>query len=205
MVVSPLVVSTAKRGAYNSDAVTRLLRDGQESSFITEEADDSRTTQNEILALEMSSEESKEEQRPESKKSISTPKQKKPEQPECLTGVKRIMKTPRQKVQPIEDLRGKLMTTPRGPKASQEVSLVGVKELLTTPKQIAEPVEEMSGKVQDDNVHSETKEVKATRLFLCSFSSIVLFYNTDVVWYNGKFTYQKVFGITYLPVMFISC
>uniref|UniRef100_A0A8K9WV29 Marker of proliferation Ki-67 n=1 Tax=Oncorhynchus mykiss TaxID=8022 RepID=A0A8K9WV29_ONCMY len=168
MVVSPLVVSTAKRGAYNSDAVTRLLRDGQESSFITEEADDSRTTQNEILALEMSSEESKEEQRPESKKSISTPKQKKPEQPECLTGVKRIMKTPRQKVQPIEDLRGKLMTTPRGPKASQEVSLVGVKELLTTPKQIAEPVEEMSGKVQDDNVHSETKEVKATRLFLCT-------------------------------------
>nr|XP_029485202.1 titin-like isoform X4 [Oncorhynchus nerka] len=159
MVVSPLVVSTAKRGAYNSDAVTRLLRDGQESSFITEEADDSRTTQNEILALERSSEESKEEQRPESKKSISTPKQKKPEQPECLTGVKRIMKTPRQKVQPIEDLRGKLMTTPRGPKASQEVSLAGVKELLTTPKQIAEPVEEMSGKVQDDNVHSETKEI----------------------------------------------
>nr|XP_046224924.1 proliferation marker protein Ki-67 isoform X2 [Oncorhynchus gorbuscha] len=197
MVVSPLVVSTAKRGAYNSDAVTRLLRDGQESSFITEEADDSRTTQNEILALERSSEESKEEQRPESKKSISTPKQKKPEQPECLTGVKRIMKTPRQKVQPIEDLRGKLMTTPkqkleqlecltgvkrimktprqkvqpiedlrgklmttpRGPKASQEVSLAGVRELLTTPKQIAEPVEEMSGKVQDDNVHSETKEI----------------------------------------------
>ncbi|XP_020309242.1 proliferation marker protein Ki-67 isoform X3 [Oncorhynchus kisutch] len=159
MVVSPLVFSTAKRGAYNSDAVTRLLRDGQESSFITEEADDSRTTQNEILALERSSEESKEEQRPESKKSISTPKQKKPEQPECLTGVKRIMKTPRQKVQPIEDLRGKLMTTPRGPKASQEVSLVGVKELLTTPKQIAGPVEEMSGKVQDDNVHSETKEI----------------------------------------------
>ncbi|XP_042161285.1 proliferation marker protein Ki-67 isoform X6 [Oncorhynchus tshawytscha] len=159
MVVSPLVVSTAKRGAYNSDAVTRLLRDGQESSFITEEADDSRTTQNEILALEMSSEESKEEQRSESKKSILTPKQKKPEQPECLTGVKRIMKTPRQKVQPIEDLRGKLMTTPRGPKASQEVSLVGVKELLTTPKQIAEPVEEMSGKVQDDYIHSETKEI----------------------------------------------
>ncbi|XP_064780009.1 LOW QUALITY PROTEIN: proliferation marker protein Ki-67 [Oncorhynchus masou masou] len=197
MVVSPLVVSTAKRGAYNSDAVTRLLRDGQESSFITEEADDCRTTQNEILALERSSEELEEEQRPESKKSISTPKQKKPEQPECLTGVKRIMKTPRQKVQPIEDLRGKLMTTPkqkleqlecltgvkrimktprqkvqpiedlrgklmttpRGPKASQEVSLVGVKELLTTPKQIAETVEEMSGKVQDDNVHSETKEI----------------------------------------------
>ncbi|XP_055780458.1 proliferation marker protein Ki-67 isoform X2 [Salvelinus fontinalis] len=159
MVVSPLVVSTAKRGAYNSDAVTRLLRDGQESSFITEEADDSRTTQNEILALEMSSEELKEVQQPDSKKSISTPKQKKPEQPECLTGVKRIMKTPRQKVQPIEDLRGKLMTTPRGPKASQEVSLAGVKELLTTPKQIAERVEEISGKVQDDNVHSETKEI----------------------------------------------
>ncbi|KAM9558502.1 proliferation marker protein Ki-67 isoform 2-T3 [Salvelinus alpinus] len=159
MVVSPLVVSTAKRGAYNSDAVTRLLRDGQESSFITEEADDSRTTQNEILALEMSSEESKEVQRPDSKKSISTPKQKKPEQPECLTGVKRIMKTPRQKVQPIEDLRGKLMTTPRGPKASQEVSLAGVKELLATPKQIAERVEEISDKVPDDNVHSETKEI----------------------------------------------
>uniref|UniRef100_A0A4W5Q1D0 Marker of proliferation Ki-67 n=1 Tax=Hucho hucho TaxID=62062 RepID=A0A4W5Q1D0_9TELE len=159
MVVSPLVVSTAKRGAYNSDAVSRLLRDGQESSFTTE-ADDSHTTQNEILALEMSSEESREEQRPESKKTILTPKQKKPEQPECLTGVKRIMKTPRQKVQPIEDLRGKLMTTPRGPKASQEVSLDGVKELLMTPKQIAEPVEEISGKAQDDNVHSETKEIQ---------------------------------------------
>ncbi|XP_041734234.1 titin isoform X2 [Coregonus clupeaformis] len=164
MVVSPLFVSTAQRGAYNSDAVTRLLRDDQESSFITanatEEAD-SHTAQNEIPALEMSSEESKEEQQPESEKMILTPKQKKPEQPECLTGVKRIMKTPRQKVQPIEDLRGKLMTTPRGPKAAQEVSLDGMKELLMTPKQIAEPVEEISGKAQDDdNVHSETKEIQ---------------------------------------------
>ncbi|CAB1312338.1 unnamed protein product [Coregonus sp. 'balchen'] len=202
MVVSPLFVSTAQRGAYNSDAVTRLLRDDQESSFITanatEEAD-SHTAQNEIPDLEMSSEESKEEQQPESEKMILTPKQKKPEQPECLTGVKRIMKTPRQKVQPIEDLRGKLlktpkqkleqpecltgvkrimktprqkvqpiedlrgklMTTPRGPKAAQEVSLDGMKELLMTPKQIAEPVEEISGKAQDDdNVHSETKEIQ---------------------------------------------
>lgn len=184
MVVSPLVVSTAKRGVYNSDAVTRLLWDGQESSFITEEADESRTTQNEILALEMSSEESKKEQRPESKKSISTPKQKKPEQPECLTGVKRIMKTPRQKMQPIEDLRGKLMTTPRGPKASQEVSFAGVKELLTTPKQIAEPVEELSGNAHDDNVHSETKEVKATQCYFCVLST-----------HCSLFITQMLFGI----------
>ncbi|XP_052345346.1 proliferation marker protein Ki-67 isoform X3 [Oncorhynchus keta] len=146
MVVSPLVVSTAKRGAYNSDAVTRLLRDGQESSFITEEADDSRTTQNEILALERSSEESKEEQRPESKKSISTPKQKKPEQPECLTGVKRIMKTPRQKVQPIEDLRGKLMTTPKQ-KLEQLECLTGVKRIMKTPRQQVQPIEDLRGKL----------------------------------------------------------
>ncbi|XP_029564636.1 proliferation marker protein Ki-67 isoform X4 [Salmo trutta] len=146
MVVSPLVVSTAKRGAYNSDAVTRLLWDGQESSFITEEADDSHTTQNEILTLEMSSEESKKEQRPESKKSISTPKQKKPEQPECLTGVKRIMKTPRQKMQPIEDLRGKLMTTPKQ-KLEQPECLTGVKRIMKTPRQKMQPIEDLRGKL----------------------------------------------------------
>ncbi|XP_045558472.1 proliferation marker protein Ki-67 isoform X4 [Salmo salar] len=146
MVVSPLVVSTAKRGVYNSDAVTRLLWDGQESSFITEEADESRTTQNEILALEMSSEESKKEQRPESKKSISTPKQKKPEQPECLTGVKRIMKTPRQKMQPIEDLRGKLMTTPKQ-KLEQPECLTGVKRIMKTPRQKVQPIEDLRGKL----------------------------------------------------------
>uniref|UniRef100_A0A4W5R484 Marker of proliferation Ki-67 n=1 Tax=Hucho hucho TaxID=62062 RepID=A0A4W5R484_9TELE len=152
MVVSPLVVSTAKRGAYNSDAVIRLLRDGQESRFITanatqEEADNSCSTPSEIPALERSYKESKEEQQPESKTVISTPKQKKPEQPEGLTGVKRIMKTPRQKADPIEDLTGKLLKTPKQQKPEQPECLTGVKRIMKTPRQKAVPIEDLTGKL----------------------------------------------------------
>ncbi|XP_019902442.3 proliferation marker protein Ki-67 isoform X2 [Esox lucius] len=150
MVVSPLVVSTAKRGVYNSDAVIRLL-DDQESSFITandiqEAADDSCSTSNENPSLEISSEESEKEQ-PETKTKISTPQQKKPQQPECLTGVKRIMKTPRQKTEPIEDLRGKLLKTPKQKKPEQPQFLTGLKRIMKTPKQIAVPIEDLRGKL----------------------------------------------------------
>ncbi|CAB1337911.1 unnamed protein product [Coregonus sp. 'balchen'] len=152
MVVSPLVVSTAKRGVYNSDAVIRLLRDYQESSFITanatqEEADDSCSKPSEIPALERSCEESKEEQQPESKTAISTLIQKKPEQPDYLTGVKRIMKTPRQKADPIEDLTGKLLKTPKQQKPEQPDYLTGVKRIMKTPRQKADPIEDLTGKL----------------------------------------------------------
>ncbi|XP_062330703.1 proliferation marker protein Ki-67 isoform X1 [Osmerus eperlanus] len=132
MVVSPLsVVSTAKQGKFNSDAISRLLQDNEESSFSPEVAaqqDDG--VSHSVDALEMSSEE----QPQESKIEMSTPKQK-PEQPDCFTGVKRLMTTPKQKMEPVEDLRGKLLKTPRAPKVS-EVVFDGVKELLETPKPV---------------------------------------------------------------------
>uniref|UniRef100_UPI003AAD9813 proliferation marker protein Ki-67 n=1 Tax=Centroberyx gerrardi TaxID=166262 RepID=UPI003AAD9813 len=70
----------------------------------------------------------------------------KPEQPECLTGVKRIMKTPRQKAEPIEDLRGKLLKTPKQ-KPEQAECLTGVKRIMKTPRQKAEPIEDLRGKL----------------------------------------------------------
>ncbi|XP_071393903.1 proliferation marker protein Ki-67 [Centroberyx affinis] len=135
MMVSPLnVTSAVTHERYNSEAVQRLLHDDEEPSFVSE-----------IPALEIPADDSSEQQCTDLKTSITTPKQK-PEQPDCLTGVKRIMKTPRQKAEPIEDLRGKLLKTPKQ-KPEQPECLTGVKRIMKTPRQKAEPIEDLRGKL----------------------------------------------------------
>nr|CBN81259.1 Mki67 protein [Dicentrarchus labrax] len=63
----------------------------------------------------------------------------KPQQQECLTGVKRIMKTPRQKAEPVEDLRGNILKTPK----QKPECLTGVKRIFETPQQEAELFEDL--------------------------------------------------------------
>ncbi|XP_054913537.1 proliferation marker protein Ki-67 [Poeciliopsis prolifica] len=130
MMVSPLsVASTVKSQRYNSEAVQRLLSGDEEANFVSD------TPASEVRS---------ESKRSDSKAgSVKTPKQK-PELPICLTGVKRIMKTPRQKAKPIEDLRGKLLKTPKQKPVQQEC-LTGIKRIMKTPRQKAEPLEDIRG------------------------------------------------------------
>ena len=134
MVVSPLnLASTVKDRSYNSEAVQRLLNEDEDSSFVSV-----------IPALEILSDESSEQQSTEVKTSpVKTPKQK-PEQPECLSGLKRIMRTPKQKPEPLEDLRGKILKTPKQ-KPEQQECLTGVKRIMKTPKQKIEQQECFTG------------------------------------------------------------
>ncbi|XP_029384264.1 proliferation marker protein Ki-67 isoform X2 [Echeneis naucrates] len=130
MMVSPLGVASTMKDRKYSEAVQRFLNGDQESDFVSE-----------IPALQILSE-STEQQCNDLK---TTPKQK-PEQPECLTGVKRIMKTPRQKAEPVDDIRGKLLMTPKQ-KPEQQECLTGVKRIMKTPRQKAEPVDDIRGKL----------------------------------------------------------
>ena len=119
--VSPLTVSSSVKGrSYNSEAVQRLLNDEDEESSCISEVPVSSEQQGTDLK----------------KTSTTTPKQK-PELPECLTGVKKIKKTPKQKSEPIEDLRGKILKTPKQKREQQEDCLTGVKQMMATPKQEA--------------------------------------------------------------------
>ncbi|XP_030611789.1 proliferation marker protein Ki-67 [Archocentrus centrarchus] len=130
MVVSPLSVTSAVKGRrYNSEAVQRLLDEDQESSFISQIQSELSEQQNTDLQTS----------------SVTTPKQK-PELPDSLTGVKRIMKTPKLKAEPVEDLRGKLLKTPKQ-KLEQHECLTGVKRIMKTPRQKAEPLEDIRGKL----------------------------------------------------------
>ncbi|PWA28382.1 hypothetical protein CCH79_00016396 [Gambusia affinis] len=130
MMVSPLsVASTVKSQRYNSEAIQRLLSGDEEASFVcdapaSDVCSDSKHTDPKAGSLK-------------------TPKQK-PELPACLTGVKRIMKTPRQKAEPIEDLRGKLLKTPKQKPVQQEC-LTGIKRIMKTPRQKTEPLEDIRG------------------------------------------------------------
>lgn len=134
MMVSPLsVASTVKSQRYNSEAVQRLLNGDEESSFVSDPP-----------ALEIRSESDRQYTDPKTR-SVKTPKQK-IEVPVCLTGVKRIMKTPRQKAEPLEDIRGKLLVTPKQ-KAEQQECLTGVRRIFKTPKQKVEPLEDLRGKL----------------------------------------------------------
>ncbi|XP_017213956.1 proliferation marker protein Ki-67 isoform X1 [Danio rerio] len=143
MIVSPLsVVSTAKCGRYNSEAVTRLLLDNQDDSLMEDESQTSN--KDNISDLKIPSLDQTEKEQATCEMVVETPKQK-AAQSLCLTGVKRLMKTPKQRAEPIEDLRGKLLKTPKDRKPSQEESLEGIKELLKTPKYRGAPVEDMVG------------------------------------------------------------
>ncbi|XP_032430337.1 proliferation marker protein Ki-67 isoform X3 [Xiphophorus hellerii] len=130
MMVSPLsLASTVKSQRYNSEAVQRLLSGGEEASFVGD-----------APASEVCSESKHTDPKAGS---VKTPKQK-PELPICLTGIKRIMKTPRQKAEPIDDLRGKLLKTPKQKPVQQEC-LTGIKRIMKTPRQKAEPLEDIRG------------------------------------------------------------
>ncbi|XP_061666682.1 proliferation marker protein Ki-67 [Syngnathoides biaculeatus] len=147
MVVSPLTLaSTRKAGRYNKEAVKRLLNCSQEFSF------------NSDLSGMQTRNDSVEEQCTGVKASdVATPKQK-PQPPECLTGVRRLMKTPRQKAEPAEDLGGKLLKTPKQ-KIEQQECLTGVKRMMRTPRQKTEPVEDLRGKLlKTPKQQSEQKE-----------------------------------------------
>nr|XP_040032778.1 proliferation marker protein Ki-67 isoform X1 [Gasterosteus aculeatus aculeatus]XP_040032779.1 proliferation marker protein Ki-67 isoform X1 [Gasterosteus aculeatus aculeatus]XP_040032780.1 proliferation marker protein Ki-67 isoform X1 [Gasterosteus aculeatus aculeatus] len=125
MMVSPLTLSSAvKDRSYSSDAVQRLFDTDQEPGLVGD-------------AAEESSEQLK------NTTTAATPKQK-PELPECLTGVKRMMRTPRQRAEPVEDLRGKILKTPKQ-KAEQQERLSGVKRMMETPRQEAGPAEDSRG------------------------------------------------------------
>lgn len=143
--VSPLsVVSSVRRDSYNNEAVTRLLLENQDDSLMVEDGlsqrPDNLDDTQESVEMAESDQTEDEESVPEA--SVKTPKRA-AAPPLCLTGVKRLMKTPRQRAEPIEDLRGKLLKTPKAPKHPQEESLEGVKELLKTPKHRGVPVEDM--------------------------------------------------------------
>ncbi|XP_050815202.1 proliferation marker protein Ki-67 isoform X4 [Gopherus flavomarginatus] len=79
------------------------------------------------------------------KRLVKTPKQKM-EPVEALSGVKRLLRTPKQKMEPVEALSGvkRLLRTPKQ-KMEPIEALSGVKRLLRTPKQKSEPVEALSG------------------------------------------------------------
>lgn len=128
MIVSPLSVTSAVKGRrYNSEAVQRLLVEDQDATFIGQIQSESSEQQN--ADLQMST--------------VTTPKLR-PELPDSLTGVKRIMKMPKQKAEPVEDLRGKLLKTPKQKPEKQE-HLSGVKRIMKTPRQKAEPLEDIRG------------------------------------------------------------
>ncbi|KAG7507898.1 hypothetical protein JOB18_048365 [Solea senegalensis] len=160
MIVSPLsVASTVKSREYNSEAVQRLLNGDGESSFALEISDSETHPE--------SSEQQSAELKPTT---VTTPKQK-PEQLPCLTGVKRIMKTPRQKAEPVEDLRGKILKTPKQ-KPEQKECLTGVKRIMKTPRQKAEPVEDLRGKLL-----ATPKQQKPTEIQEC-FSGVKRIFST---------------------------
>nr|XP_023009163.2 proliferation marker protein Ki-67 isoform X14 [Maylandia zebra] len=128
MIVSPLSVTSAVKGRrYNNEAVQRLLDEDQDATFIGQIQSESSERQNADLQVS----------------TVTTPKLR-PELPDSLTGVKRIMKTPKQKAEPVEDLRGKLLKTPKQKPEKQEC-LTGVKRIMKTPRQKAEPLEDIRG------------------------------------------------------------
>ncbi|XP_029977464.1 proliferation marker protein Ki-67 isoform X3 [Sphaeramia orbicularis] len=128
MTVSPLTVKVTR---YNSEAVQRLLNGDKEA------------ISGDIPPLEISSDSSEQQPNDMSSHAPTTPNQK-IELSECFTGVKRIMKTPKQENKPLEDLRGKLLKTPRQ-KPEPKECLTGVKRIMKTPKLKAEPVEDIRG------------------------------------------------------------
>lgn len=163
MMVSPLsVVSTGRGRRFTSEAVQRLLKEEQESSFV-----------NDVLVLETEEESSDPQsgegpvetpkQKPDQPlfltprprveplddlrgKLLKTPKQK-PEQKDCLTGVKRIMKTPRDTIEPVEDIRGRLLVTPKQ-KPEPRDCLTGVKEIFDIPQWEDKALEDLQGKLE---------------------------------------------------------
>ncbi|CAI9619011.1 unnamed protein product, partial [Staurois parvus] len=132
MVVSPLnSPTTTQRKRYGRDAVSRLL----EVSLSPKS-----TKVNGTVSQKVGQEPSK--SASENRKSVG------------LTGVKRIMRTPKQKGKPITDPHAlrKLLNTPKETESTQaytrrsaKLEVLGIAQLLKTPKQKGEPVEDYTG------------------------------------------------------------
>lgn len=121
MIISPLSASaTVKNRSYNREAVQRLLIGEHESLFVSE-----------IPAMEIAGDTPV--QSTDSKTSAGPYKQE-PVLPN------------RQKAEPLEDLRGKVLKTPKQ-KIEYRECLTGVKRIMKTPRQKAEPLEDIRGKI----------------------------------------------------------
>ncbi|CAJ0966409.1 unnamed protein product [Ranitomeya imitator] len=128
MVVSPLdSTKTTRRKQYSRDAVSRLLQSPASPELRKE--DGSATV--EIPAVTS-----------KNRKSVG------------LSGIKRIMRTPKQKVTPITDPHAlrKLLRTPTEPESSRAYSrrstkldVLGIDRLMKTPKEKSAPIEDFTG------------------------------------------------------------
>ncbi|CAM5157219.1 unnamed protein product [Natator depressus] len=155
MVISPLSTSGMSQQRKDSqDVVSRFLslEKSPNSAFVAAKL--KQTPKKERTVLEEKVEMSNPLVMPEkhitevtvrAKRLVKTPKQKiKPV--EALSGVKRLLRTPKQKTEPVEALSGvkRLLRTPKQ-KTEPVEALSGIKRLLRTPKQKTEPVEALSG------------------------------------------------------------
>ncbi|XP_043375283.1 proliferation marker protein Ki-67 [Dermochelys coriacea] len=155
MVISPLSTSTMSQQRKDSqDVVSRFLRleKSPNSAFVAAKL--KPTPKKERTVLEEKMEMSNPLVMPEkhitevtvrAKRLVKTPKQK-TEPIEALSGVKRLLRTPKQKTEPVEALSGvkRLLRTPKQ-KTEPIEALSGVRRLLRTPKQKTEPIEALSG------------------------------------------------------------
>ncbi|XP_053891947.1 proliferation marker protein Ki-67 isoform X2 [Malaclemys terrapin pileata] len=155
MVISPLSISGMSQQRKDSqDVVSRFLRveKSPNSAFVAVKL--KQTPKKERTVLEEKVEMSNPLVMPEkhitemtvgAKRLVKTPKQKM-EPVEPLSGVKRLLRTPKQKMEPVEALSGvkRLLRTPKQ-KTEPVEALSGVKRLLRTPKQKTEPIEALSG------------------------------------------------------------
>ncbi|XP_041424571.1 proliferation marker protein Ki-67 isoform X19 [Xenopus laevis] len=132
MVVSPLNGSPAmtSKKPYSRDAVSRLLSPVSPAS---ETSVDSELMEKEAATLNENQEEAK--------------SQKKKRETMGLTGVKRIMRTPKQKGKPVIDPVAikKMLRTPKQKESLPVEDMTGIQHIMKTPKVKGQPVEDMAG------------------------------------------------------------
>ncbi|KAM9134421.1 proliferation marker protein Ki-67 isoform 2-T5 [Pangshura tecta] len=155
MVISPLSTSGMSQQREDcQDVVSCFLRveKSPNSAFVAVKLKQTPKKERTVLEdkVEMSNplvmpEKHATEMRTGAKRLLRTPKQK-TEPVEALSGIKRLLRTPKQKTEPVEALSGvkRLLKTPKQ-KTEPVEALSGVKRLLKTPKQKTEPVEALSG------------------------------------------------------------
>ncbi|KAM4636959.1 proliferation marker protein Ki-67 [Discoglossus pictus] len=149
MVISPLSTSsvTPHRKLYNQDAVSRLLRSPNSPGSRKESDSITHTSKIEVKKNTTGNKE---------KLNVKSKTSKEKRKTVGLTGVKRIMRTPKHKGKPITDpvALKKMLRTPKeteslpiiyNRRSSKVTDLVGVKRIMKTPKQKGEPVEDMTG------------------------------------------------------------
>ncbi|KAM7169547.1 proliferation marker protein Ki-67 isoform 2-T4 [Macrochelys suwanniensis] len=155
MVISPLSTSGMSQQRKDSqDVVSRFLRveKSPDSTFVAVKLN--QTPKKKRTVLEEKVEMSNPLVMPEkhitevtvgAKRLVKTPQQKM-EPIEVPSGVKRLLRTPKQKTEPVEALSSfkKLLRTPKQ-KIEPVEALSGIKRLLRTPKQKTEPLEALSG------------------------------------------------------------